>query len=78
MFEDFKLATMIINFSYAIFGGIITIIFMMLSYKIFDIILPFNMNTELDDGNVAIGIVVGSIFIGVGLAVGLSIGLALN
>lgn len=78
MFEDFKLSTMIINFSYAITGGAITIIFMMIAYKIFDIMLPFNMNTELDDGNVAIGIVVGSIFIGVGLAVGLSIGLALN
>jgi len=76
--QDFKFITIFINVLYAIFSGVITIAFMILAYKIFDTILPFNMNTELDEGNVAIGFVVGSIFIGIGIAIGLCVGLSLN
>ena len=76
--ENFDFIRVFINLSYAIIGVIITIISMIVTYKIFDHILPFNMNTELDEGNVAIGLVVAGIFISIGLAIGLSIGYALN
>jgi len=78
LLQEFKFVTMFINILYALFSGTMTIIFMIIAYKIFDTILPFNMNSELDDGNVAIGLVVGSIFIGIGIAIGLCVGLALN
>jgi len=78
MFSEFNFTTMIINFLYCIFGGFLTILFMVIGYKIFDKISPFNTNTELDEGNIAVGIAVGAIFIGVGLGVGLSVGLSLN
>jgi len=78
MFSDFNFATMIINFLYCIFGGILTLLFMIIGYKIFDKISPFNTSSELDEGNIAVGLAVGAIFIGVGLGVGLSIGLSLN
>lgn len=55
-----------------------TLVFMMLGYKMFDRMTPFNTSKQLAEKNVAVGIVVGSIFIGLGIAVGLVIGMALN
>ena len=52
--------------------------FMMIGYKIFDRMTPFNTSKQLAEKNVAVGIVVSSIFIGLGIAVGLVIGMALN
>ena len=66
------------NFLYAIFGVILTLIFMLLGFKLFDRVTPFDTATQLADNNIAIGIVVGSIFIGLGIAVGLVIGMGLN
>ncbi|MBE9570657.1 MAG: DUF350 domain-containing protein [Proteobacteria bacterium] len=68
----------LLNFIYAIFGAVLTIAFMMIGYKIFDRMTPFNTSKELEEKNVAVGIVVGSIFIGLGIAVGLVIGMGLN
>ncbi len=67
-----------LNLGYAILGAILTIVFMILGYKIFDKITPFKTSEELAKGNIAIGIVVGSIFIGLGVAVGIVIGMGLN
>jgi Ca2+/Na+ antiporter len=39
---------------------------------------PFDTGEELSKGNLAVGHVVGSIFIGIGVAIGLVIGLGLN
>ena len=39
---------------------------------------PFDTSAELRKGNVAVGIVVGSIFVGAGIAIGLVIGMGLN
>lgn len=68
----------LLNFIYALFGAILTIAFMVIGYKIFDKITPFNTSKQLAENNVAVGIVVGSIFIGLGVAVGLVIGMGLN
>lgn len=68
----------VLNFIYAIFGAILTIAFMVIGYRIFDKITPFNTSKQLEEKNVAVGIVVGSIFIGLGIAVGLVIGMGLN
>jgi len=68
----------LLNFLYAIFGAILTIAFMVIGYRIFDKITPFNTSKQLEEKNVAVGIVVESIFIGLGIAVGLVIGMGLN
>jgi uncharacterized membrane protein YjfL (UPF0719 family) len=66
------------NFLYAIFGVILTLVFMLLGFKLFDKATPFDTAKQLSNNNIAIGIVVGSIFIGLGIAVGLVIGMGLN
>ena len=66
------------NFLYAIFGVILTLVFMLLGFKLFDKFTPFDTSEQLSDNNIAVGIVVGSIFIGLGIAVGLVIGMGLN
>lgn len=65
------------NLTYAGCGVILALISMAIGYKAFDLMTPFKTGQELDDGNVAVGIVVGAIFIGVGLAVGLVVGISL-
>ncbi len=66
------------NFTYAILGAVFTILFMVLGYKVLDWITPFDTSKQLGEGNVAVGIVVGSMFVGLGIAVGLVVGLGLN
>ena len=66
------------NFLYAIFGVILTLVFMLLGFKLFDKLTPFDTSKQLSDNNIAVGIVVGSIFIGLGIAVRLVIGMGLN
>jgi len=73
-----ELSITLLNFGYAIVGAILTLLFMMLGYKIFDKMTPFDTSKELAEKNVAVGIVLGSIFIGLGIAVGLVIGMGLN
>ncbi len=73
-----ELSITLLNFGYAIVGAILTLLFMMLGYKIFDKMTPFDTSKQLAEKNVAVGIVVGSIFIGLGIAVGLVIGMGLN
>ena len=51
---------------------------MVLGYKWLDKMTPFNTHEELSKGNIAVGLVVAGIFIGLGLAVGLVIGLGVN
>ena len=69
---------MLINFIYMIVGGIVTIAFMQFGYKIFDKLTHFNTDDELAKGNMAVGLVVLGIFLGVGIAIGLVFGLGLN
>jgi len=73
-----EIAIVLSNLIYAVSGAILTIVFMMSGYKVLDWITPFDTSRQLGEGNVAIGIVVGSMFVGLGVAVGLVIGLGLN
>lgn len=68
----------LLNFAYAIVGAFLTLLFMVIGYKIFDKTTPFDTSKQLAEQNIAVGIVVGSIFIGLGIAVGLVIGMGLN
>ena len=73
-----EIAIVVSNFTYAILGALFTILFMVLGYKILDRITPFDTSKQLGKGNIAIGIVIGSMFVGLGIAVGLVVGLGLN
>ncbi len=73
---EFKIAAL--NFLYAICGALLTLVFMAVGYKLFDRLTPFDTSRELAGKNVAVGIVIGAIFIGLGIAVGLVVGLGLN
>ena len=73
-----ELSITLLNFGYAIMGAILTLLFMALGYKLFDKMTPFDTSKQLKEKNVAVGIVVGSIFVGLGIAVGLVIGMGLN
>lgn len=73
-----EIAIVVSNFTYAILGALLTILFMVLGYKILDWLTPFDTSKQLGDGNIAIGIVIGSMFVGLGIAVGLVVGLGLN
>lgn len=68
----------ILNFIYAIAGGALTIIFMRLGCRFMNNIVPFSIGDELHKGNIAVGLMVMGIFIGIGTALGLTIGLGLN
>lgn len=73
-----ELSIALLNFVYVTCGALLTLIFMMIGYKIFDKMTPFDTSMQLSEKNVAVGIVVGSIFIGLGIAIGLVIGMGLN
>ena len=68
----------ILNFIYAIFGGFLTIFFMWFGCKLFSHIVNFSIPEELKRGNMAVGVMIMGIFIGIGTALGLVIGLGLN
>ncbi|MFP4476893.1 MAG: DUF350 domain-containing protein [Desulfatibacillaceae bacterium] len=68
----------LINFLYAVGGAVLALVFMMLGYRIFDRMTPFDTSRALNEGNEAVGVVIGSIFVGMGVAIGLVIGLGLN
>ncbi len=73
-----EISIILLNLGYATFGAILTLLFMGIGYKIFDKMTPFDTSRQLEEKNVAVGIVIGSIFIGLGIAVGLVIGMGLN
>ena len=59
-------------------GGFLTLFFMWLGCKIFNHMVCFNISEELSKGNIAVGLMMMGIFIGIGVANGLVIGLGLN
>lgn len=68
----------ILNFLYVILGGLLTLLFMKLGYSMFKKIVTFNISDELGKGNIAVGLMVMGLFIGIGTAMGLVIGLGLS
>jgi len=58
-------------------GPLWCILIMRLGFGVFDRITPFKTSTELFEANLAVGVVVGCIFIGLGICTGLVVGLSL-
>ncbi len=73
-----SLDPIVLNFLYAAMGGLLTLIFMGLGWKLFNYRMSFDISEQLHKGNIAVGLMVVGIFIGVGVAMGLVIGLGLN
>ena len=73
-----QILTILLNFTYAIIGGFITIFFMWFGYRLFDRVTHFDTSEALEKDNRAVGMVYMGIFIGVGIATGLVIGMGLN
>jgi len=73
-----ELTVTLLNFAYALGGAVLALFFMIVGYRFFDKITPFDTSKELAGGNVAVGIVVGAIFVGLGIAIGLVVGMGLN
>ena len=67
-----------LNLVYAAIGAALALLFMLIGFKVFDRITPFDTSRQKKKKNTAVGIVVGSIFVGLGIAVGLVIGMGLN
>ena len=67
-----------LNFLYAALGGFLTLGFMWLGCKLFNHTVNFSIGAELKSGNVAVGLMVSGMFVGIGIALGLVIGLGLN
>jgi len=61
----------ILNFIYVMFGGFLTLAFMRISCSMFNRMVNFNISDELGKGNIAVGLVVMGIFIGLGISLGL-------
>ena len=59
-------------------GGFLTLLFMWLGCKVFSHIVSFSIPQQLAAGNMAVGLMIMGIFIGIGTAMGLVIGLGLN
>lgn len=72
------LPPIVLNFIYVMLGGVLTLIFMKLSCTMFNRMVNFNISDELGKGNVAVGLMVMGIFIGLGISLGLVIGLGLS
>ena len=68
----------ILNFVYVILGGFLTLIFMKIGCSLFNRMVSFNISDELAKGNVAVGLMVMGLFIGIGIALGMVIGLGLS
>jgi uncharacterized membrane protein YjfL (UPF0719 family) len=52
---------------------VIGMVFCAVGYKVFDIITPFDLSKEIDDHNIAAGLAVAGIFIGVAIVVSAAI-----
>jgi len=72
------LPPIILNFVYVILGGMLTLMFMKVGCSMFNKIVTFNISDELGKGNIAVGLMVMGLFIGIGIALGLVIGLGLS
>ena len=73
-----QIEAIIANIIYSLIGGLLTLFFMYIGYKLFDKTTHFDTSEELAKDNRAVGLVVLGIFVGVGIAIGLVIGLGLN
>lgn len=75
---DMMMNPLILNFLYAGMGGFLAILFSYIAVKLFSHFMTFSVSQELGRGNIAVGLAVMGIFIGVGISLGLVIGMGLN
>jgi uncharacterized membrane protein YjfL (UPF0719 family) len=68
----------IVNFAYAVAGGLLTLVFMWIGYIVLVKLTRVDVADELAKGNRAVGSMIMGLFIGIGIAMGLVIGLSLN
>ena len=68
----------ILNFIYVILGGFLTLTFMKIGCSLFNRMVSFDISDELAKGNIAVGLMVMGLFIGIGIALGMVIGLGLS
>lgn len=73
-----EMPPILLNFVYVILGGLLTLMFMKISCILFNRMVDFNISEELAKGNVAVGLMVMGLFIGIGIALGMVIGLGLS
>ena len=71
-------STLFLNAIYAIVGVILGIVSALITYRLINSLMHFDIPNELEKGNLAVGVVVCGIFIMIGLIVGLIIGMSLN
>ena len=69
---------LLLNVLYACMGGVLTLLFMWLGCRIFSHIVNFSIPEQLAAGNLAVGVMIMGMFIGIGTAMGLVVGLGLN
>jgi uncharacterized membrane protein YjfL (UPF0719 family) len=67
-----------LNFVYAGVGGIMLIVFTWLASRLFSNVMGFKIREQLEKGNMAVGLAMMGIFIGMGIGMGLVIGLGMN
>ena len=75
---DSMMNPLVLNFIYASMGGFLALLFSYIAVKLFSHFMTFSVSEELGKGNIAVGLAVMGIFIGVGISLGLVIGLGLN
>ena len=69
---------MFLNVLYSCMGGVLTLFFMWFGCRLFSHIVSFSIPDQLAKGNIAVGLMLMGMFIGIGTALGLTIGLGLN
>lgn len=73
-----QLQILIKNFIYALLGVLIAIQVMLYAYQKLDGLTNFNTSSQLKNGNVAVGLMVCGLWIGMAILIGLIFGYALN
>lgn len=73
-----SLSPIVLNLVYCAIGGLMLMLFSYLGTKLFSHLVKFKIGEQLAKGNVAVGLALMGIFIGMGIGLGLVIGMALN
>jgi uncharacterized membrane protein YjfL (UPF0719 family) len=75
---EFQPITALLNLFYGSSGIFLGLLAMYFGYKLMDTLTHFVTAEELEKGNIAVGLQVAGLFVGIGICAGLIIGKALN
>jgi len=59
----------LVNMGLSVLFGLVGILIMIVGYILFDKVLPADLNKELENGNIAVAIVVAGLLIAIGMVV---------